>query len=540
MHCSYPHTKEFTQLSNFKNAKNINPQWSKDGNSIYFLSDQNGITNIYNLNLLNNETKQLTNLYTGVSGITSISPALTVANNRIIYSSFEYGKYNIYSLDSVKTNSANDISELQKLYPGNLPPEKRTDSMLVANLGNPNFSLPEKDNFEVSGYNASLSLTGVMQPSVGVGIDRYGANVGGGVGLIWSDMLGNHNLTTFLQIQSYRSFRFTDIAALVGYVNTSSRWNWGGSISQIPYIYSNYGAGYGNINGESSYVEQQIIYREIIRDLSGSIYYPFTQVMRAEFSAGYENISFQNEVITQAVSLNTGELIKDDSQDLPHDPALNIGSVSSALAYDNSIFGATSPILGQRFRVEITPTFGSLNMVNLLADYRKYIMPVRPFTIAARVFHFGRYGKDAEDNRIYPLSIGYPGFVRGYDYNSFDSNEFLTDSANTTNLYNNLYGSKMLVGNFEVRFPFFGLLGLGSGYYGFFPIETGLFYDTGVAWTNDSKASLLGGNRKLISSYGATIRINLFGYAVGEVDYVHPIQRQGDKWMWEFNLIQGF
>ena len=225
---------------------------------------------------------------------------------------------------------------------------------------------------------------------------------------------------------------------------------------------------------------------------------------------------------------------------MPHDRALNLGTLSTALAYDNSIFGATSPLLGQRFRIEVTPTFGSLNMVNFLADYRKYIIPVRPITIAARIFHFGRYGKDAEDSRIYPLSIGYPGFVRGYNYNSFDANEFLTDSAHTTNLYNSLFGSKMLVGNLEIRFPFFGLLGLGSGYYGIFPIETGLFYDTGVAWSTGSKPALFGGGKKLISSYGATIRINLFGYAVGEVDYVHPIERQGDKWMWEFNLIQGF
>ncbi len=535
-----PQTKEFSQLHNFKDAKNINPQWSKDGNNIYFLSDQNGITNIYNLNVQTGDITQLTNLYTGVSGITSLSPALSVKNNRIIYSAYEYGKYNIYAYDSTKTKASSELTELKNLYPASLPPIDRKDSMLVANLNNPSINLPPKDNFALSDYDASLSLTGVVQPSVGVGIDRYGANVGGGVGLIWSDMLGNHNLTTFLQVQSYRSFRFTDIAALVSYVNTSSRWNWGGSISQIPYIYSGYSAGYTTIKNQQAYVEQQLIYREIIRDISGSIYYPFSQVMRAEFTAGYENISFQNEAIIQAISLNTGELIQDDTQELPHADALNIGSVSTALAYDNSIFGAASPLLGQRFRIAVTPTFGSLNMINFLTDFRKYVMPIRPITIAGRVFHFGRYGTGGEDSRLYPLSIGYPGFVRGYDDNSFDANEFLNDSVNTNNLYSNLYGSKMLVGNLEIRFPFFGLLGLGSGYYGIFPIETGLFYDTGVAWSNGSKPALFGGGKKLISSYGATIRINLFGYAVGEIDYVHPIERQGNKWIWEFNLIQGF
>ncbi len=412
--------------------------------------------------------------------------------------------------------------------------------MLVTRLNNPNINLPPKNNFALSDYNASLSLTGVLQPSVGVGVDRYGTNIGGGVGLYWTDMLGNNNLTTVLQIQSYRSFRFADITALVAYLNTKSRWNWGGSISQIPYILRGYQAGYKNVNGEPAYIEQEIISREITRDVSGVVLFPFSQVMRVEFSAGFQNISFQNERTTQAVSLNTGELIVDKTEDLGNPPPLNIGTIGTALVYDNSIFGATSPILGQRFRVDVSPSFGSLNLINFLADFRKYIMPVRPFTIAARIFHLGRYGGEAEDNRIYPLSIGYPGFVRGYESNSFNSAEFISDSINTNKVYNNLYGSKMLVGNFEIRFPFFGLIGLGSGYYGFFPIETGLFFDTGVAWTNNSQAKLFGGNRNLMSSYGAVIRINLFGFAVGEVDYVHPFERQGDKWMWQFNLIQGF
>ena len=59
----------------------------------------------------------------------------------------------------------------------------------------------------------------------------------------------------------------------------------------------------------------------------------------------------------------------------------------------------------------------------MLADYRKYFMPVRPFTIALRGMHYGRYGRDSEDARLSPLYLGYPGLVRGYDVSSFDANE---------------------------------------------------------------------------------------------------------------------
>ena len=84
-------------------------------------------------------------------------------------------------------------------------------------------------------------------------------------------------------------------------------------------------------------------------------------------------------------------------------------------SYDTSNFGATSPVQGQRYRLEASPTFGSINFTSLLADYRRYFMPVSFYTIAARVMHYGRYGSGGEDPRLFPLFIGYPNLVRGYD-----------------------------------------------------------------------------------------------------------------------------
>ena len=58
------------------------------------------------------------------------------------------------------------------------------------------------------------------------------------------------------------------------------------------------------------------------------------------------------------------------------------------------------PILGQRYRLEVTPTLGSLNYVGVLADYGRYFMPVRPFTLARpaaalRPLRIGRRGPAA-------------------------------------------------------------------------------------------------------------------------------------------------
>jgi hypothetical protein len=35
-------------------------------------------------------------------------------------------------------------------------------------------------------------------------------------------------------------------------------------------------------------------------------------------------------------------------------------------------------------------------------------------------------------------------------------------------------------------------------------------------------------------------RVNLFGYAVIEADYVKPIDRPDDRWRWQFGLRAGF
>ncbi len=82
-------------------ARQLNPQWSPDGSNLYFLSDPDGITNVYQLHLASGQLFRLTNLYTGVSGITETSPALTVAqrSGRLLYSVFRANGYELYAID---------------------------------------------------------------------------------------------------------------------------------------------------------------------------------------------------------------------------------------------------------------------------------------------------------------------------------------------------------------------------------------------------------------------------------------------------------
>jgi outer membrane protein assembly factor BamA len=182
---------------------------------------------------------------------------------------------------------------------------------------------------------------------------------------------------------------------------------------------------------------------------------------------------------------------------------------------------------------------GTLTYGGLLADYRRYFMPVRPFTFAVRGMHYGRYGSSAEDVRLTPLFLGYQGLVRGYDFGSFNANECNSIDMNTCDAFDRLNGSRVAIANAELRFPLLGLFSRKS-YYGPFPIELALFADAGLAWTSGTRPSFAGGDRDWVRSAGAALRVNVFGFAVAEFDYVRPLDRSRRGWLWQFGLTPGF
>jgi outer membrane protein assembly factor BamA len=368
------------------------------------------------------------------------------------------------------------------------------------------------------------------------GADPFGAFLGGGTSFFWSDIFGEHNLATQVQVNG----GYRDIAAIVGYENRAHRWNWGGVVEQIPYVTGFFSTALANDNGTPVYVEQEDKFRQTYRLASGVVTYPFSPVQRVEFSGGLSRISFDEEVDTAGYDAVTGTQLFRDVQHLPAPDAMNLLQSSAALVYDNSYFGATSPILGQRYRLEVRPTTGTIDFFNTLVDYRRYFMPFRPYTLATRIMHYGRYGSGAEDHRLLPLFLGYPNLVRGYDYNSFSANECVPNGDSGCPAFDRLMGSKIMVGNLELRFPIYGAFRHDGSFYGPLPLEAAIFADAGVAWANGERPSFFGGDRKPVASAGLALRANAFGFAIVEVDFVHPFNRPEKSWLWQFNFISGF
>ncbi|MDW7761673.1 MAG: peptidase S9 [Acidobacteriota bacterium] len=531
-----PSTGAIERLLAFPDGKNINPQWSSDSGSLYFISDQGGKSDVYRLDLADRRIHQVTNLYTGVAGITELSPAISTAirGQALAYSAYEDGKYSIFAVDTDEALAGTPfIAQFEGMRLAVLPPRTQPEGTLLGLLKNPLFGLPKETDFPVSDYKPRLTLDYLSQPQVAVGVDRYGSFGAGGIAAFWSDMLGYHTVVTVAQVNN----RLIDSAFQAAYLNNRKRWNWGVVGQRMPYVYGSYGVSIGQVFGEPAYIEQEILFRQINYEISGFAFYPFNTARRLELNAGVRLLDFNTMLYTRAYSLFDDFMILNEKERLPSSPSLYFGTVSASMVYDTGIFGATSPILGQSYLLQVTPTLGSLAFTTVLADYRRYIMPVRPITLAFRAIHYGRYGKDAEDGRLWPLFIGYENLVRGYNDSSFSYFEF-SDAGGFT--FDRLIGSKMALANFEVRFPLFGLLGLGKGFYGVWPLEAFAFYDIGVAWREGTSPSFLGGKQVPVSSVGTGLRTNLFGYLVLGLNYVKPLDRPERGWYFQFTISPGF
>ena len=527
-------TRHARVYAGFETGRNSNPEFGADG-TLFFLATPDGIPNVYRVSRGGSATR-VTNVVSGISGITPLTPAMSAASasNMLVFTAFEDDKYTIYSTDTGRASTVGALASAAA-NAAVLPPASRRPDTVVSLLENATAGLPQPRDYVIEDYKANLSLEGISQPQIGIGADRFGTYAAGGISFVFSDLLNDHMIGATVQSTS----RIEESGAQAMYLNRKSRWNWGLVVEHLPYVTGGYAQGLAIVDGQQTVVQQTQRVVQLNSGASAIAQYPFSKVQRFEFSAGVRRIGFDAELETLLFSPITGQLLDEQREDLPRPDAINMGEATAALVYDSSVFGATSPLVGRRYRFEYSQLTGTLNYSGLLADYRRYFMPVRPFTFAVRGLHYGRYGGGAEDSRLTPLFIGYQGLVRGYDFGSFDANECESVDLNTCQAFDRLLGSRVAVASAELRFPLLGLFSRKS-FYGPFPIEMALFADAGMAWTSDTKPKFAGGDREWVRSAGAAIRVNVLGFAIAEFDYVRPLDRSRRGWLWQFGLTPGF
>ncbi|HKW47852.1 MAG TPA: hypothetical protein VJN70_10415 [Gemmatimonadaceae bacterium] len=564
-------TGRITVYSPFPHAAhNINPQWTPDGRELYFVSDPDGIPNIYRLNLATNDVRRVTNTSTGISGITSISPTLTVAQKtgRVLFTSFQGQGFTIRALEPNEAQGEPAVltDGAQIALGSQLPPGDVTRSLVMTYLADPVDGLPSGTDFRVTAYHPSFSLDALGQPSVGVVAGGpFGTGVAGGVSAFFGDQLSDQTIATAIQANG----TVRDIGGAIYYTNLRNRWNYGVGLEHVPYLTG--GIFYGTDSASGLPTINQVLERIYIDQASVFSQYPFDQTRRVEFNLSATRLGFEAELDQLVTDPTFTQVLSESRQNLPMPPALYYAQPEVAFVGDNSFAAYTSPVAGHRYRLSYSPTIGNISFQTLLADYRKYFF-MRPMTLAFRGISYGRYGKDAESPRLSPLYLGEETLIRGYGFGSISQEECLVGQSQQSScpVFDRMLGSKLAVFNAELRIPLFGGSEFGLLNFPFLPTEIAPFFDGGVAYTGDQKPDLRFSTNPIdaaqrvsaacqnqpvsnqsnfgivctdripVFSTGLSARVNFLGYMIFEAYYAHPFQRPGKSWVWGFQLSPGW
>ena len=576
-------TGQIRVFAPFSSGKHINPQFSPDGKDLFFVSDQDGISDVYRLDVPTGAVYRVTHVATGISGITSISPAISVSRTTglLTIDVFKDQGHEIEELtpeqsqgtmiDVAATAGAGSAQNAATLPPGEAP-----RSVVAQYLADPTTGLVSGQDFTVEPYHPSFSLDALGQPSIGVATGGpFGTGVAGGVSAFFGDQLSDQQIVTAIQANG----TVKDIGGAVYYQNLRRRWNYGAGLEHIPYLTGGVLAGdtgsvYGtndpicgsaNAPNGNCYNIYQLLQRIYVDQASFLTSYPFSSTRRFEFNLSATRLAYDEEI--DELTIAGGQLVAQQRNSRAGPPPVYYVQPQVALAGDNSFAAFTSPVAGSRWRLEYSPTVGSFNFQTALADYRKYVF-MQPFSLAFRAMHYGRYGKDSENGQLYPLYLGEETLIRGYGYGSIDPSTECTSRAQqapgSCPVLDRLFGSRLAVANLEFRIPLFGTSEFGLLDIPFLPVELSPFFDAGVAYTSteapdwrltrDAGSPLTCNNSSSVQQFtfsgcadripvfstGLSARINVLGYLILEAYFAHPFQRPEKSWVWGFQLAPGW
>jgi hypothetical protein len=550
----------------FPGADNLNPVEGADG-KLYFLSNRDGFRNIYRYDLNTERVEQLTDLITGVSGITHYAPAMSMdrQNSRLVYTYFNQRGYRIYGALTDRFDAREVPADAVDFSPATLPRLNPRAPLVVDKLlaGMEQEAVLSEEGIREVPYRPKFKLD-YAAGSAGGGVGNnplFGTTTGlaGGVQLLASDILGNNQLFGTLALNG----EITDLGGSVAWLNRKSRLNYGFSLSRIPFrSFTSLVPRLDTLQiSDDQFVEvgnaPYLIQRLYQNQVGVFAQFPFSTTLRLEgsLSGSY----FTNRVDeyaryfdpTSGFPLNS-PAVPERRRDLESESFL-LGRAGISLVGDNANIGLTAPIRGQRFRVGAERFAGQFTFTALDVDYRKYLHFGKG-TLALRALHYGRYGGNGDD--LFPLYLGSPWYIRGLQAN--DIVPIL--EANGRNI-NELVGSKLLVGNLEIRVPFTGPKPLALIKSKVLFSDLNFFVDGGVAFTELSQFAgpvftLDRNGNPLINEVtgapfvarpgvtpivtaGVSTRVNVFGQVIVEPYLARPLLR-GGNWQFGLNFLPGW
>ncbi|MBD3236898.1 MAG: BamA/TamA family outer membrane protein [Candidatus Eisenbacteria bacterium] len=451
-------------------GKNISPHWFPDGEHLLFVSDRDGISNLYIRHLPSGRDYALTDLVTGVSGITATSSAVGLAENgeRAVFGVYEEGRWDLYALDDPLGRVGEEVVWRPEHDDGEPPPDDceeipapsaagtgaddRTEAAPPDSLDvplPPAFSLREvfaeatvpPESLQVAERPYRTRFTIDYASAGGLYASGFGFLAAGGV--VLTDMLGHQSLILGADVSG--SLEEGDY--LVTYINQRRRLGFGVSAYQY---WTGYG--YGVYPG---FVEDFEV--RALRGVGFGLFYPLSRYRRLELRLDgiyEERFRYTCEPFEEnPVFCEVQEHASDAWYAVPE----------IAWVHDSAIFGSTGPIAGRRMRLSVGGTIGQRDTYGYEADYRTYLNIHRRYAVALRLVSAGDWGADRMR-----IVFGGPYSLRGY-----------SDDP--------LAGARIAFANLEFRFPFIEQLRIAWP----LPLWLGglrgaLFFDAGAAWDDAS------------------------------------------------------
>jgi Tol biopolymer transport system component len=408
-------------------------------------------------------------------------------------------------------------------------------------LDSADLALPDPTRFRDGPYKVSYEADYVARPSIGYAQDNFNRGLFGGTTIVLSDLIGNNKLAFTAQVNG----RLQDAVVYAGYTNLGSRLQYTTAISQFPVFFFN-GQTFDQDPDNASLVnETQSLARFVLRDASFTSLLPRNRFTRFEVGLGLQSIGRSELLIGRRLTQNGIPLTPFQIVGERNAGTLNFIQPKVAYVSDNTLQGYTAPIMGRRYRFAYEPTIGTKRWQEFLTDYRRYDPILFNFiTVATRVTGQFRTGRD---QTFFPNYIGNPNglmWLRGYDrVNALDFGCQPSVGASASCNSTELLGSKAVVASAEVRIPLIRRFELGVLPVQLPPVDGAVFFDAGLAWGPGQVASLrkptnynADTQRYVLRSYGYSLRLNLFNFALVRWDYAIPLDRPLQKGFWQWSL----
>ena len=457
----YQITDGESYLLNNTPTNDFTPVWSPDGALIAFISDRNGLCNLYFMELRERDgatrrfsvkrTQAISNVTSGIVGLTEDNPALSWAKDsgRLVFSAFSQQGWDIFAFERPDQSYREYQAEVG--FDEEAPPGQR-EQISPNMIGKKDWgtTLPaEAEGGEIQDYSSRLSPEYLL---FGGGGNLEDFVVVGQMG--FGDMLSDRRLSVMLSLTEI--FDESDFA--ISYINRAQRLNYLISLFQL---------------GESSgtfLMKDATLDLYVQRGAGIHFRWPFNKFKRVE-------LGLEAWMVEGDVEQNDTYRAVDD---------LFFAVPSLAYVLDTSLYSYLGPLDGIRAKLSFRPAFGDLTYVTLIADYRQYFHITRRSALALRLLSAGSFGENA---RVF--EFGGPISFRGKGFEE------------TSNEEAKIRGTKMTMGNLEYRFPLIPALDILRG---------DIFLDMATGWDGDPLEKIeLFRAEKLRTAFGSGIRLPVNG-----------------------------